>query len=77
MTVSDRRHIGAILAVAAFCSLILTCLLTFSRGPVATAELPRNASLSWTAVDATTGQPVSREEWISRALASQPQEIAR
>jgi len=68
MTVSARRRIGANVAVAALCSLILTCLLTFGRGPIATAGTTRNASLSWTAVDATTGQPVSRNEWVARAL---------
>jgi hypothetical protein len=70
MTVSERRHIGANIAVAALCSLILTCLLTFGRGSVATAGTTRNASLSWTAVDAATGRSVSRDEWVARALAT-------
>jgi len=77
MTLSDRRCLGAILAVAAFCSLVLTCLLTFGRGSAGTAEMTRATGFSWMAVDATTGQPVSRDEWISRALAGQPPETAR
>ena len=72
MTGLDRRRVGANLAVATFCSVLLTGLLAFGRGSVASADMPHTAGVTWTAVDATTGQPVSRDEWISRALAAEP-----
>jgi len=69
MTPSDRRRIGARVAMAAVSSLVLTGLGTFGRGSAPATDGRQRASVSWTAVDAATGRPVSREEWIGKALA--------
>jgi hypothetical protein len=69
VTPSDRRRIAARVAIAAVSSLVLTGLGTFGRGSVPATDGSRKASVSWTAVDATSGRPVSREEWIAKALA--------
>lgn len=60
--------LGRCVALAACCAVFLG-LLTFGRpGLTTTGRAHVKFDQAW---DATTGQPVSRDEWIARAAAEQ------